>query len=160
MPEPVLKDQAARDRIAGDLDTNMMVLAGAGAGKTHELIERIAATVTSGRCDIDRLAAITFTRKAAGEMRGRLFVKLRKQADESGAEQGSPGLAERCPTRAPQLAPNRWSGARAVGAGGATRKWPRRAPGWRVGEGHATGGRHTGAGAGAGGCGRSRRAPW
>ncbi len=90
MPESVLKDQAARDRIVQDLNTNMMVLAGAGAGKTHELIERIAATVRSGVCDIDRLAAITFTRKAAGEMRGRLFVKLRQEADESGAEPGSP----------------------------------------------------------------------
>ena len=90
MPESVLKDQAARDRIVRDLDTNMMVLAGAGAGKTHELIERIAATVVSGKCEIDRLAAITFTRKAAGEMRGRLFVKLRQEADESGAEPGSP----------------------------------------------------------------------
>jgi len=90
MPESVLKDQAARDRIVRDLDTNMMVLAGAGAGKTHELIERIAATVRSGACEIDRLAAITFTRKAAGEMRGRLFLKLRAEADESDAEPGSP----------------------------------------------------------------------
>ena len=68
----------------------LVMLAGAGAGKTHELIERIAATVMSGKCEVDRLAAITFTRKAAGEMRGRLFVKLRKEADDTGARPGSP----------------------------------------------------------------------
>jgi ATP-dependent helicase/nuclease subunit A len=90
MPESVLQDQAARDQIVQNLDTNMMILAGAGAGKTHELIERIAATVMSGKCEIDRLAAITFTRKAAGEMRGRLFAKLRQEADDTGARPGSP----------------------------------------------------------------------
>ncbi len=34
-------DQAARDRIHQDLDTTLLVEAGAGTGKTRELVERI-----------------------------------------------------------------------------------------------------------------------
>lgn len=84
----VLRDRAAREVITRDLDRNVMVLAGAGAGKTHALIERMVAEIRSGGCTVDRMAAITFTRKAAGEMRGRFFRRLRKMADgaSSGAE--------------------------------------------------------------------------
>ena len=40
-----LQDQQARDKIAEALDRNMMVLAGAGAGKTHALVQRMANAV-------------------------------------------------------------------------------------------------------------------
>ena len=36
-----LKDQNARDRIETDLQSNLVVLAGAGAGKTHELVRHL-----------------------------------------------------------------------------------------------------------------------
>ena len=75
-----LQDQGARDVIAQDLDSNVMVLAGAGAGKTTALVQRMIAVVRTGACEIDRMAAITFTRKAAGEMRGRFFLGLREEA--------------------------------------------------------------------------------
>lgn len=79
-----LKDQAARDVIAEQLDCNVMVFAGAGAGKTYALVQRMAALVRTGACDADRMAAITFTRKAAGEMRVRFFLALREaEADPS-----------------------------------------------------------------------------
>lgn len=57
-------------------DVNIVVRAGAGSGKTTVLVERMVALVRSGT-EARTLAAITFTRKAAGEMRGRFFTSLR-----------------------------------------------------------------------------------
>ena len=73
MAKPELEDQSARDRIEREaLDRNMVVLAGAGAGKTHELVERMVNCVRIKGAYVERMAAITFTRKAAGEMRDRV----------------------------------------------------------------------------------------
>lgn len=63
----MLADQAARDRIASDLDVTMVVEAAAGTGKTTELVGRIIAVVASGRTTLDKIVAVTFTEKAAGE---------------------------------------------------------------------------------------------
>jgi ATP-dependent helicase/nuclease subunit A len=67
----VLPDTAQRARIANDLDTNLLVEAGAGAGKTTEMIKRMLALVGSGRAQVEQIAAVTFTRKAAAELRER-----------------------------------------------------------------------------------------
>lgn len=73
-----LADAEARARIVGELDRNLVVEAAAGAGKTHALVGRIVALVAGGRCRIDEVAAVTFTRKAAGELRGRLLTRLER----------------------------------------------------------------------------------
>jgi ATP-dependent helicase/nuclease subunit A len=87
MVDKTLQDQKARDRIEKELQPNMVVLAGAGAGKTYELVERMASYVRQVGPEVERLAAITFTRKAAGEMRGRFFLRLRAlHADAQGEE--------------------------------------------------------------------------
>jgi ATP-dependent helicase/nuclease subunit A len=78
-----LTDGAARDRILTDLDRNLLVQAGAGAGKTHALIGRMVETVRTGREDVQHLAAITFTKKAAGEMRARFHAALHEAYDAS-----------------------------------------------------------------------------
>jgi DNA helicase-2/ATP-dependent DNA helicase PcrA len=50
----------------------LCVLAGAGAGKTRVLTRRIAHRVVTGTADPSKVLALTFTRRAAGELRHRL----------------------------------------------------------------------------------------
>ena len=76
MIAPMLPDQLARERIAKDLDTNLLVEAGAGAGKTTEMIRRMLALVATERAQVDHIAAVTFTRKAAAELRERFQNEL------------------------------------------------------------------------------------
>ncbi len=81
-------DQAARDRIRTDLRTNMLVEAGAGSGKTTSLVDRMLEHVRTGT-PVERLTAVTFTRKAANELRERFQVRLEREIRElpAGSEQ-------------------------------------------------------------------------
>ncbi len=78
-------DQAARDRIAHDLETNLFVEAGAGAGKTSALVERIVSLVVAG-VRIDAIAAITFTEAAAAELRHRVRAALTARRADADAD--------------------------------------------------------------------------
>jgi ATP-dependent helicase/nuclease subunit A len=74
-----LPDVGARRRIQDDLDTNLLVEAGAGSGKTTELVNRMVALVATGTARVDEIAAVTFTRKAAGELRERFQARLERE---------------------------------------------------------------------------------
>jgi ATP-dependent helicase/nuclease subunit A len=74
-----LLDAAARTRIREDLGTNLLVEAGAGSGKTTELVARMVALVATGTATMDEIAAVTFTRKAAAELRERFQTRLEKR---------------------------------------------------------------------------------
>src|SRR5688500_10085177 len=76
MPESRAIDAESRRRIREDLLTNILVEAGAGSGKTQMLAERMAAGVAEGVYQIEHMAAVTFTRKAASELRGRFHLAL------------------------------------------------------------------------------------
>ena len=68
-------DEAERERIRTDLGSTLFVEAGAGAGKTSSLVARIVNLVRSG-VPITGIAAITFTEKAAAELRSRTRQRL------------------------------------------------------------------------------------
>jgi DNA helicase-2/ATP-dependent DNA helicase PcrA len=57
-------------------DGPLLILAGAGSGKTRAITRRIAWLVASGRAQLDEVCAITFTNRAAGEMRARVEALL------------------------------------------------------------------------------------
>jgi ATP-dependent exoDNAse (exonuclease V) beta subunit len=67
-----LADAAARALIRSSLDETLVVEAAAGTGKTTELVQRITAVLASGAARVDSIAAVTFTEKAAGELKLRL----------------------------------------------------------------------------------------
>ena len=69
-------DAEARRQIAEHLDATLFVEAAAGTGKTTALVGRIVALLRSGRTSLDRVVALTFADKAAGEMRLRLRTEL------------------------------------------------------------------------------------
>ena len=76
-------DKTARDRIKTELHCNFMVEAAAGTGKTTCIVNRMVQLVAKGACDVDRLVAVTFTRKAAAELRDRFQTGLRRAATEA-----------------------------------------------------------------------------
>jgi ATP-dependent exoDNAse (exonuclease V) beta subunit len=80
-------DQYERDQIRSDLDSNIVVEAAAGTGKTSELVQRIVAVLAAGRTCVDRIIAVTFTEKAAGELKLRLRSELEKARGRSRASE-------------------------------------------------------------------------
>ena len=69
-------DGEARRAATTDFTRNVVVTAGAGTGKTAILVERTLNLVGSGTAALEALALITFTEKAAAELRLRLGAGL------------------------------------------------------------------------------------
>ena len=71
----------ADQRAAAKADGPLMIVAGPGSGKTRTLTYRIAHLITERGIEAERCLAITFTRRAAAEMRERLATLLRDRAE-------------------------------------------------------------------------------
>ena len=74
-----LADQKDRDIICHALDDTVVVEAAAGTGKTTELVRRILRILSTGRAEVKNIVAVTFTEKAAGELKLRLREALEKE---------------------------------------------------------------------------------
>lgn len=72
-------DQMARESIARVLDRTFLVEAGAGSGKTTSLVGRMIALIESGSAAAEQIAAVTFTRKAADELKSRFRLELERR---------------------------------------------------------------------------------
>ena len=84
--QQAFKDSADRQLVRSDLSSNFLLEAGAGSGKTSAMAGRFAALVSSGQCDISEIVAITFTRKAANELKERVRHELVKAGSPHSAE--------------------------------------------------------------------------
>lgn len=80
-------DQAVRDRVVAETLSPKLVEAGAGTGKTRLLVDRLLAGLRRDHYRLDRVAGITFTRLAAGEMENRLRAEIHQAIDRESAEE-------------------------------------------------------------------------
>ena len=71
-----LPDEDARRRASIELGRNFIVEAGAGTGKTRLLVDRIENLVASGAVPLRNVVAITFTEKAAAELRVQIRLRI------------------------------------------------------------------------------------
>lgn len=62
----------------------VVVEAGAGTGKTHQLAGLVARYVAEDRCTLPQLLVVTFTRLATSELRDRVRRRLASEAEEAG----------------------------------------------------------------------------
>lgn len=81
-------DEAARERIANNLDTSFLVEAGAGSGKTTSIVGRMIAMIRERKAEARNIAAITFTNKAAAELKGRFRLRLEQELAKMPADLG------------------------------------------------------------------------
>ncbi|HAM21679.1 MAG TPA: ATP-dependent DNA helicase, partial [Actinobacteria bacterium] len=68
--------------VTADLDIPLLVVAGAGSGKTTVMAARVLWAVGTQQCAPDEIVGLTFTKKAAGELGSRIRQLLEKLFDD------------------------------------------------------------------------------
>src|SRR5262245_15771513 len=86
-----LSDTDERRAISEALDDTLVVEAAAGTGKTTELVNRVLRIVASGRATMTQVVAVTFTEKAAGELK----LRLREALEHERAAVSDPAIRQR-----------------------------------------------------------------
>jgi ATP-dependent helicase/nuclease subunit A len=74
-----MKTPTPAQQLAITTSGNVLVVAGAGTGKTSTLVERCVSRLIDERCALDRILMVTFTDAAAAEMRHRIGEELQKR---------------------------------------------------------------------------------
>src|SRR5262249_9219901 len=69
-------DQHLRELLVSSFQHNYLVEASAGSGKTTILVERLVQLIAGGHARVHEIAALTFTRKAAAQLRSRFTERL------------------------------------------------------------------------------------
>ncbi|MDR1906865.1 MAG: UvrD-helicase domain-containing protein [Puniceicoccales bacterium] len=75
-----LHDQAIRERFIREHDRNFSVIAPAGVGKTTAITRRIADIVANRSIPLEKLIVVTYTNKAADELRQRTLLEVQKRS--------------------------------------------------------------------------------
>jgi ATP-dependent helicase/nuclease subunit A len=89
LPERVVSLTPEQERAVARRDHSLMVRAGAGTGKTTVLVERFVQAVVEDGAPVEGILAITFTEKAAAEMKARVrrrFLELGRREEARAAE--------------------------------------------------------------------------
>lgn len=92
MTEAELRSFLERD--AQSYRANWLVEAGAGAGKTHLIVQRMVNQLAGGFCAPEELAAITFTNKATNQLRERLTDALCERRNAAATPEEAARLTE------------------------------------------------------------------
>ena len=66
---------------------NALVSASAGSGKTFVMISRVVKLIIEGKADVSEILCVTFTSKAAAEMKQKLYDKINEEIAKCSADQ-------------------------------------------------------------------------
>ena len=72
-----MKLNEEQQRAVEEFSTDLLVMAGAGTGKTRVLTEKYLYLLQTRKCEVPQIVAVTFTNKAAAEMRDRIRTELK-----------------------------------------------------------------------------------
>jgi ATP-dependent helicase/nuclease subunit A len=78
--DTMLSDEQVREVAIKDLAHHIFLSAGAGTGKTHVLVHRYLSFLSSGTATVPEIVCVTFTEKAAGELKARIRAECEQAA--------------------------------------------------------------------------------
>ena len=82
-----MQPQPVQDEGQLDLDSNAIIEASAGTGKTHTIENLVVALLRSGRVTgLDEILVVTYTEKAAGELKDRIRNNIKKSLESTPSE--------------------------------------------------------------------------